>query len=511
MIRDIRDLPDGTHLKADIVIIGGGMAGISFAREWVGHDKTVLILESGGLTNDDETQDLYKGEATLSGPMGITRQVDSQLHLARARFYGGSINWWSGVCVPIQSEAFEPRPWLGEKGWPMSRADLQPYYDRACDALSVRRYDGAADSKLKEIDAYLDTQNSEGILNQPQQVSKVTKKNREHAVTFVTDYLKAPNIAAFLYANVTRFEIGNDHSSIRHVEVTTLSKKTFKVTGEHYILACGGIENARLLLASNKLHNTRFGERSNALGRYFQSHLRGYKERTKTSAGSDIHFSKAKNFDNYMYKRETKPEHAALILSDGAQRKYESTVMEVSLFPYEYRGLPDELAIRQVATNIDRQDYTTERGRHCVFIYDAEQLPNPDSRITLSETTDALGIPRVDLKWTFMDKDIEGLKNGVKGMACELGTSGIGRICFPVTDDEIITSADISGHHIGTTRMDDDPQHGVVDANLKCHDVDNLYVVGSSVFPTCGAANPTLTIVALSIRLADHIKETVSL
>lgn len=507
MLKDIRELTDGSHLKADIVIIGGGMAGISFAQQWVGSDKTVLILESGGLTNERETQDLYKGTATLSGPNGTTREADKHLHTSRARFYGGSINWWSGVCVPIQSATFEPRPWLGEKGWPMRFEDLKPFYDRACDALSINRYDGTVMDILEQEGALIDLRGSEGLLNQAQQVSKVTKYSREHALAFVTEYLKAPNIAAYLYANATQFVVDDKHESLTHLNVTTLTKKRYKVTGKNYIMACGGIENARLLLASNQLHETKFGHRSDALGRYFQSHLRGYKERTKTIAGTDIHFSETQNFNNYLYRTEMKPQHVALVLSHEAQAKHQSCVTEISLFPYDERGVPDELAIRHVATRIDRQDYTLERGRHCVLIYDAEQLPNPESQVTLSENTDALGIPRVQLEWRFKNKDLKGLKNAIKGVACELGAASIGRLCFPMTDSELVTKTDFSAHHIGTTRMDDDPTLGIVDSNLKCHDVDNLYIVGSSVFPTSGAANPTLTIVALSIRLADHLKE----
>ena len=500
MLKDIRELADGSHLKADIVIIGGGM-------QWVGSDKTVLILESGGLVHDAETQKLYAGTTTLSGPDGTRQTANEYLQTSRARFYGGSLNWWAGVCVPIQSAAFEARAWIGEKGWPISLNDLMPFYDRACDALSIPRYDGSVHKKLEDSGAYLDLQGSEGLVNQAQQVSKVTKNNREHALAFLTEYLKAPNIAAFLHANATRLVVDDKHESLTHLEVTTLSKKRYKVTGEDYIMACGGVENARLLLASNQLHETKFGHRSNALGQYFQSHLRGFKERTNTMAGSDIHFSEAQNFDSYMYKTKTEYEHAALILSPDAQQTHQANLIEISLFSYDERGVPDELAIRHMATKIDRVDYTSEKGRHCVFIYDAEHLPNAESRLQLSQDVDALGIPRVELDWRLSNKDVSGLRNAVKAVACELGAANIGRLCFPVSDSEIVTLSDMTAHHIGTTRMDNDPQLGVVDANLKCHDLDNLYIVGSSVFPTSGTANPTLTIVALSIRLADHLKE----
>ncbi|MEM8816648.1 MAG: FAD-dependent oxidoreductase, partial [Pseudomonadota bacterium] len=133
MIIDLLDLPARTEISADVVIVGGGMAGITLAREWAGREKTVAILESGGREADDASQELYAGTGTLSGEGDDKRNIDDYLITSRARFYGGSGHWWGGKSVPLDPADFATRPWIKHSGWPMSRADLQPYYDRACD------------------------------------------------------------------------------------------------------------------------------------------------------------------------------------------------------------------------------------------------------------------------------------------------------------------------------------------------------------------------------------------
>jgi choline dehydrogenase-like flavoprotein len=137
----------------------------------------------------------------------------------------------------------------------------------------------------------------------------------------------------------------------------------------------------------------------------------------------------------------------------------------------------------------------------------SEQLPNLDSRVTLDESaTDALGMPRVRLDWSFTTEDFDRLEASVAALAAALGADGKGRLCWPVAREQLLSRLDPARHHIGTTRMHADPEHGVVDADARVHELSNLYVAGSSVFPTAGIANPTLTVIALAMRLSDHLK-----
>ena len=142
---------------------------------------------------------------------------------------------------------------------------------------------------------------------------------------------------------------------------------------------------------------------------------------------------------------------------------------------------------------------------HC----SSEQMPNPDSRIALGTTTDAFGMRTVTINWQLTARDKQGVVAGHRLFGAEIGRAGFGRLWTSVSDDDVTWPARMFGnqHNIGTTRMDRDAQLGVVNENCRVHGVANVYVAGSSVFPTEGTANPTLTIVALALRLADHIKE----
>ena len=141
----------------------------------------------------------------------------------------------------------------------------------------------------------------------------------------------------------------------------------------------------------------------------------------------------------------------------------------------------------------------------------AEQAPNPDSRVSLVEERDALGLPRIALDWRLTELDKRSLQAGHQAVALELGRTGLGRLQIEdwLTADVTTWTPTLTGghHHIGTTRMSEDPARGVVDGDCRVHGIANLYVAGSSVFPTSGSANPTLTVVALALRLAAHLEQ----
>jgi choline dehydrogenase-like flavoprotein len=137
----------------------------------------------------------------------------------------------------------------------------------------------------------------------------------------------------------------------------------------------------------------------------------------------------------------------------------------------------------------------------------SEHFPNPDSRVTLDPSArDPLGMPRIHLEWRYAKADWDSLERSAAGFGDALGASGQGRVCWPIKRGQLLEISSASRHHMGTTRMNADPAKGVVDADLRVHETANLYVAGSSVFPTSGIANPTLTILALVMRLADHLK-----
>ena len=517
MIEDMRDRKDGSTIDADLVIIGGGMAGITLAREWAGQKKRVLILESGGSKRDDATQDLYEGSGTLAAKDNPEVKSDDYLGGSRARFYGGSGNWWGGKCVPLDAVDFEARPWIKGSGWPMTRADLQPFYDRACDVLAIPHFDKDYSQLQHQGRPPLDINGSRHMTSLPRTHTGVSGRNKETYDEFRFGFTKEKNISVYLHANVVDFELTADGARVEALAVATLPNKQndkgkrFRVRAGHYVLACGGIENARLLLAANAKNGGHFGRSSGAIGRYFQGHTVVGLERTEEHSGTRVEFTTPpESLSLYVDRSPKNGPHAVLGTTSEGQRHYQSAGFTVTMGLDPSPGGEAEGAIRTTALRLDRGDGTAAGGgASCGCYFMTENLPNPDSRVTLDGKVDALGMPRAKLRWEYGATDLDQFERSIDAVARELGSAGLARVSAPLERNSITTNMSPSRHHMGTTRMHPDPAEGVVDANLKLHDTSNLYIAGSSVFPTSGIANPTLTILALTLRLSDHLKEII--
>ena len=513
MITDIRDLEPGAEIVADIVIIGGGMAGITLAREWAGAEKTVAILESGGLEMDEATQDLYEGTATLSDGNGVERDIGDYPVTSRARLYGGSSHWWGGKCVPLDPADFAARPWIRDSGWPVSRDDLQPYYDRACDLLSIPHFDKDYAEPRHEGRPPLDINGSVHVASLPRTYTKVTSyADTPHFDEFLYGFTDAANISVYLHANAIDCRFSPDGARLEGIGIASLDGKRYVARGAVYVLACGGIENARLLMAANALNGARFGARSDALGRYFQGHTVILKNRDDGRAATRVYFSDPPGpLSLYVDRGVDEAPHAVLGTTLAGQARYHCGAFTVTMDVTEKGADAEDRALQTLAARLDGADTaaraTDRADADCSCYFMTENMPNPMSRVTLGDEVDALGLPRIHLHWEYGAADLEGFERSVDGFARELGAAHAGRVACPIGRDDAVSAMLPSRHHMGTTRMHADPATGIVDADLKCHDAENLYITGSSVFPTSGIANPTLTILALTIRLADHLKE----
>ena len=509
MIADIRTLPDGSTVSADLVIIGGGMAGVALAREWAGADKTVLIVESGDREHADETQALYAGAARLADDAGAERAIDDYLTESRVRRYGGSSHWWGGKCAPLDPADFAPRAWVKHSGWPMTREDLQPYYDRACDALSIPRFDKDYNETQHEGRPPLRINGARHIETLPRDYSPVTSyAGTPHFEEFLYGFTGADNISVYLNANAVDVHLSDDRARLNSIGVATLDGKRYTARGSAFVLACGGIENARLLLAANARNSARFGERSNALGRFFQGHTVVFKERGEDGSGTFLHVTAPSESLSLYTDRGLEAPHAVLGATLAGQETYQAPAFTVT-FELESNAAAaaDESVLRTMATKVDQGDLAAAGDQSHWCYYMSENHPNPQSRITLTDETDALGIPKINLRWEYGADDLDGFEHSFNAFVRELGISGTGRASCPIERDNLINAMMPSRHHIGTTRMHENPSIGVVDPDLRCHDTENLYIAGSSVFPTSGIANPTLTIIALALRLSDHLKQ----
>ncbi len=510
MLIDASQLPAGSLIESDLIIIGGGLAGISIARWLLDSGIDVAVLESGGEERDADAQALYAGTARMVGPAGETRSIDEYLVESRIRAYGGSGNAWGGKCAPLRRVDLERRAWIPESGWPISREDLDPYYDRACDLLEMPRFDFDLAQPLQRSRPPILVEEGRNLTTVPRLHTAVTGRTGGPPwERFKASILNRPNTRVYLNANVVDIVARQDGSLIERLEVACLNGKRHEARGRAYVLATGGIENARLLLNSDGAHRNGLGNGHGLVGRYFSGHVTYRVPRTQ--GGTSVFFSRGPaNLDLYA-SRDRSEVWGVLATSREAQRREELPNFTTTLNPPPSSIDARDAAVMGLATLADDElselpPSSVMRRRFLPVYFMCEQAPNPESRITLSEDRDELGMRRVDLSWSYSADDFAGMRRSIEFLRKELGRAGVGRVQYAGGPGDYLARFNASRHHIGSTRMHRQPQRGVVDADCRVHGVRNLYTAGSSVFPTGGIANPTLTILALAARLSDHLE-----
>jgi choline dehydrogenase-like flavoprotein len=531
---DGQDVPRDSVLEADLCIVGGGAAGITIARELTGGPLSVILLESGGEQGDAETQALYAGENVgepIPGGIGGAATLDE----IRLRFLGGSTNHWAGHCRPLDPVDLEVRAHVPHSGWPLTRADLDPFYFRAQDVclLGAPTYDWAYWQNEAGLGAPLiDTP---AVATRTLQVTNPTKFGEVYG-----DQLAgAANVRLVLHANVVNLATDTAGTHLEAVDVATLDGNRWQVRARAFVLATGGIEVPRLLLASNQVRPDGLGNDHDLVGRYFMDHISVFGGFLVTEVPlSELRAHEPAPIPTL--QPVTPAGHAlsvmaTLTLTREAQLTEELLSLQTSLAftdiglsgPTQVSGI-DRAAIAALVGAVGATEPVALGGLYVL----AEQSPNPKSRVTLAAERDALGVPRAQLDWQLQDVDRDSIRRGVELIAREVGALGLGRVQVgvggitlmiappdsgalgiyavdPAHFDDTDYSLGVGSHHMGTARMHPDPAEGVVDVDCRVHTVDNLYVAGSAVFPTGGSAPPTLTIVSLALRLADHLRDQV--
>ena len=493
MLLDARTLPPRHRLEADLCIVGAGAAGVTLARELGRHGVHVALLESGGLETEPETHELCDGEGTTP----TAPDAASYLKSSRVRVFGGTTSHWNGQCRPLDPIDFEPRPWLPESGWPFGLSTLEPYYRRAEPLLDLDPFvapHGSATTResgsLLRPDSGLETANFH--------FSRPTRFGLE----FRDEIVRAPRIDLVLHANVLRLECDADQRRVERATAATLEGGRLEVLAHRFVLAAGGIENPRLLLLSGSSDRGGLGNRHDLVGRYFMEH-------PHVQIGHVAAAGRMTGLNSVLgYRARTKP---MLRLVEPVQRQDE---LLNCAFRFDNAPAPDSEAHVESASRL-AADIASLRGSRnaprriptAVFEVTAmtEQAPDPESRVQLGEERDALGSRKAKLTWRLSDLDFDGLRRSCDRLGRELGGQGAVRLRYEDRRERLVERVLGGNHHMGTTRMHSDPRRGVVDADCRVHGLENLYVAGSSVFPTGGWANPTLTILALSFRLADHL------
>ncbi len=262
MHTDARTLESGAVLEADLCIVGAGAAGLSVALEWVNSPLKVLLLEGGGFDLEPEMQDLYRGD--------IVGQPYYPLQAAALHYFGGTTGHWAGFCSTYDAIDFEKRPWVPHSGWPIRREDMDPFYTRAQRVLELGPYEYNAEYWVKRDPALAPLAvDPKVVWTKMWQFSPPTRFGTKYQDAIVN----ARNVHLYTHANVCEVEANDALTAVQGLRVRTLGGKEYRVRARCYVLACSTIQNARLLLASNRQATVGLGNAHDLVGRYFMEHL----------------------------------------------------------------------------------------------------------------------------------------------------------------------------------------------------------------------------------------------
>ena len=530
-IIDLSDIPTGEKIEADICIVGSGPTGATIARELDGKRLRVIVVESGGTERDADVDALNEIEN-----VGRARVMDQWL--VRNRLLGGSSNTWTGRCAPFDDIDYKARGWVEYSGWPFTADEMEPFLDRAAPYLGLGIGSGFSDRsfwKLFGRPGFSPELNAELLVPFFWQFSK-DDVNRFDYMRFGKSLRNsACEARVILNATVTSINTDTAGAVARSVELRGRDGALREVSAPRIVLCAGGIENARLLLASRRTNSAGLGNQNDLVGRFLMDHPRGRIGIFDVATSASLQ----KWFGVYNLKssRGTHRFRHGFRLSSDYQRKNKllnSAVWlnEVVTDDDPWNALSRMLRGRgnvikdalSVGSNlglfakglnqflIQRNGLPRKLERlelQCIV----EQQPDPESRITLSERVDRFGMPISRINWKINPPEERTVRTIGRLVQAEFRRLGLNELCLDdwlMRDEGLPLSIPDIAHPTGTTRMAATPKSGVVDPTCQVHGVQGLFIAGSSVFPTSGHANPTHMSVAMAIRLTDVLKKQLS-
>ena len=522
MLIDGRTLNEGEVINTDICILGGGPAWITLANELNGTTLDVVLLDAGGEQYEAQVQELYEADSVP--------EFYPDPKISRLRFLGGASNHWANNTSPFSPIDFEKRDWLEHSGWPISYIEMVPYYQKA--AMYCQTGDDGYASEY-----WLPSMGLTDLLAEAKfsrlGIAKASLPPTRFYVSHGKPLVESDNVKLYTYASVVDLEFDEADKRIISATFTSYNGKTHKVVADRFVLSMGGMENARMLLLFNEKYKNKVGNKNDNVGRYFMDHP------TMNAAHLISDVAKLDSMSRFEGQRFLV---AFFELTEKALREEELINLRMPVVSGTKYGMSDGVSSFHILKNAlikgelpedlfthygnlildaDMVIEAVARKQFDTKIFESakdklgyqvpmmvEQLPERNNRIYLSSKKDKFGLNKLSIDWQVSKRNRELMWRSLEVFARDMGITSIGRLRL-LKERASRLFGDQMGfghHHMGTTRMSDTPENGVVDKNCKVFDVGNLYVAGSSVFPTGSHVPPTLTISALSVRLADHFK-----
>lgn len=519
MLIDLRQYDGSQPIEADVCIIGSGAAGIAAAREFLNTPAKVLVVESGNEVFNREIQELYNcrlDDCVYSGAL-----------YGRFRTLGGSTTRWGGQALPLTPIDFEKRDWVQYSGWPISYEEVNQFIPRALALMRVDQLNFTTD--IFNLVKLAPPSFNKDVLDY--HVSKWSP-SPDFKKAYVPELRSSKNITILTNANLTRIDLDAGHAKAERILLSTLEHKTAEVRAKHFLLCTGGIENARILLSNNHQLPAGIGNHHDLVGRFLQDHpsaMIGVLENCNRPAIHklfNIHYRKGLKYSvRFSLNRKSQQQHKTLNATGGLFFSYRSDhaiqilsntkwMLKSKSFSGRHVRQLLKLSYRFPDLLVPAYYYLFHSRSvkpRTVFEINmmTEQEPSPDSRVYLDTEKDRLGIPKAVIRWRLTDLSWHTTTTFSKLVKEQFQQAGLGEIRLHGwldSKDGWTKRLNDLNHHIGTTRMGHSPQTGVVDTNCKVHGLQNLWIAGSSVFPTGGHSNPTLTLLALTYRTIDKMK-----
>jgi choline dehydrogenase-like flavoprotein len=516
MQMDLEQMAPGEPIHSGICIVGGGIAGLVLATQMASAGIDVTLLEAGGLELEDRSQALYEAE------MGQTRHTGTTL--GRFRTFGGSSTRWGGQLLSYPEAILHPVPGSPSHAWPLASRELEHHYEQVLAIFQI--------PPLPFDDTLLTALGHDTVAFPPDVALRYSKwapfQRRNLAQTIGRECLDSAKIKLYTHANVASLE-GSD-GAIRNARVLDYSGRAFLFTAEHFVVCCGTVESSRLLLLSPDVPDP-YGQ----IGRGFGDHislpvaLLGSKARSAVSRMLGPFFA-----DGVLYTPKIEaaselqrdanllavmahftieePEDSGIsavrnVLTSIQHRRLKEALTK-NLVPM-IRGIGDIVRLAW-ALKVKKRRGISSRATMRLNI-DLEQSLDAGNRVTLSDNVDALGLRKAMVHWTVSEQERETVRRFAPMVRDRLESIGIPAFEW---DPAISTGATITltdtYHPFGGLRMGSDPQVSAVDTQLKVHGTSNLYVASCAVFPSGGSSNPTFTLMALTMRLADHLRSLIA-